>query len=74
MQHVPSISEVRQARRSAHWAERQRRQVEERGPSGLADAWWDRARAICKADPELWNDLARTLENWTGRHDGSHDA
>ncbi|MFI9311186.1 hypothetical protein [Streptomyces triculaminicus] len=74
MQQVPSISEVRQARRAAHWAERQRRQVEARGPSGLADAWWDRARAICKADPELWNDLVRTLENWTGRHDGSHDA
>ncbi|MCX4411631.1 hypothetical protein OG840_61815 [Streptomyces sp. NBC_01764] len=74
MQQLPSVSEVKQARRSAHWAERQRRQVEVRGPAGLADAWWDRARALCKANPELWNDLARTLENWTGRHDGSHDA
>jgi hypothetical protein len=74
VQHVPSTSEVRKARRSAHWAERQARQVQARGPAGLADAWWDRARAICKANPELWNDLARTLENWTSRNDGSHDA
>ncbi|MGW3253547.1 hypothetical protein ACWDCX_23675 [Streptomyces fungicidicus] len=74
MQQVPSTSEVRRARRSAHWEARQARQVAERGPAGLADAWWDRARALCKANPELWNDLARTLENWTSRHDGSHGA
>ncbi|MFF3127783.1 hypothetical protein ACFVRD_37065 [Streptomyces sp. NPDC057908] len=69
MEQVPSISETRRARRAAHWAARQRLQVEERGDAGLADAWWDRARAICKANPELWNDLARTLENWTARND-----
>ncbi|MEU3094805.1 hypothetical protein ABZ690_08285 [Streptomyces sp. NPDC006967] len=74
MQQVPSISEVRRDRRAAHWAARQARQVQARGDAGLADAWWDRARALCKANPELWNDLARTLENWTGRYDGSHDA
>ncbi|GAA3312132.1 hypothetical protein [Streptomyces cinereospinus] len=74
MHQVPSTSEVRRERRAAHWAARQARQVQERGDAGLADAWWDRARAICKANPELWNDLARTLENWTGRHDGSHGA
>ncbi|MFF3958829.1 hypothetical protein ACFYY1_37340 [Streptomyces sp. NPDC001890] len=74
MQQVPSASEDRQARRAAHWAARQTRQVEERGDAGRADAWWDRARAICKSNPELWNDLGRTLENWTGRHDGSHGA
>ncbi|WP_042404512.1 hypothetical protein [Streptacidiphilus carbonis] len=71
---MPPISEARQARRAAHWAARQSRQVELRGPAGLVDAWLDRSRAICKADPELWNDLARTLENWTSRHDGSHGA
>ncbi|MFF0170243.1 hypothetical protein [Streptomyces prasinus] len=74
MQQVPSAADDRQARRAAHWAARQRRQVEMRGDAGRVDAWWDRARAICKANPELWNDLARTLENWAGRHDGSHGA
>jgi hypothetical protein len=69
VEQLPSISEVREARQALHWEERQRRQVAARGPAGLADAWWDRARAICKSDPELWNDLARTLENWTGRND-----
>jgi len=64
----------RRAPRPARGGLRQARQVQERGPAGLADAWWDRARAICKANPELWNDLARTLENWTSRNDGSHDA
>ncbi|WP_455355969.1 hypothetical protein [Streptomyces sp. SYSU K217416] len=71
---MPTISQARKARQAAHWAERQRLQVEARGDAGLADAWWDRARAICKADPELWNDLARTLENWAGRNDSGDGA
>ncbi|NGO48650.1 hypothetical protein G6048_43455 [Streptomyces sp. YC419] len=71
---MPSIDQAREARRAAHWEERQRRQVEARGDAGRADAWWDRARAICKANPELWNDLARTLENWAGRQDSSNGA
>jgi hypothetical protein len=67
VEQVPSIDQVREARRAAHWAPRQHRQVAARGDAGLADAWWDRARAICKANPELWNDLALTLENWAAR-------
>lgn len=69
MEQPPTISQVREARQALHWEARQRRQVEARGDAGLADAWWDRARAICKANPELWNDLALTLENWTARND-----
>lgn len=40
-----------------------------RGPKGVAAVWWDQARAIAtraerEGDPELWEHLARTLENW----------
>jgi hypothetical protein len=40
-----------------------------RGPRGLATVWWDQARAIAaraerRGDPQLWEHLARSLENW----------
>ncbi|RPK69986.1 hypothetical protein EES45_36310 [Streptomyces sp. ADI97-07] len=74
MEQPLTMAEARAARQAAHWEARQRRQVAARGDAGLADAWWDRARAVCKANPELWNDLARTLENWTGRNEMSDGA
>ncbi|MET8945445.1 hypothetical protein ACH4ZX_36655 [Streptomyces sp. NPDC020490] len=72
---MPTIKDAREAKKHQHWLERQRRQVELRGDAGLVDAWWDRVRSICKAraaqgDPEPWQDLARTLENWVQRHSG----
>ncbi|MEU7206144.1 hypothetical protein [Streptomyces sp. NPDC045470] len=67
MAEVRTAAEERAARRRAHWEARQARQVQERGDAGRADAWWDRCRAICKADPEAWRDLALTLENWAAR-------
>lgn len=74
MQQVPTGADVRQARRAAHWAARQARQVEQRGEKGRAEAWWDRVRALCGTDPELWNDLTRTLENWAARNKGDDNA
>ncbi|MFJ3914400.1 hypothetical protein [Streptomyces vinaceus] len=70
---MPTIDEARAAKVREHWAARQERQLAERGPRGLAEAWWDRVRAQCRAaeakgDPELWNVLARTLENFYGSH------
>ncbi|MFD5493368.1 hypothetical protein ACFWH4_10675 [Streptomyces sp. NPDC127091] len=40
-----------------------------RGPKGVAAVWWDQARAYAaradrEGDPEMWDHLARTLENW----------
>ncbi|MFC9954266.1 hypothetical protein ACFVIN_28140 [Streptomyces prasinus] len=40
-----------------------------RGPKGVAAVWWDQARAHAaradrEGDPEMWDHLARTLENW----------
>ncbi|MFH8410367.1 hypothetical protein ACH4FX_37175 [Streptomyces sp. NPDC018019] len=67
MAEVRAAAEERAARRQAHWQARQARQVQQRGHAGLADAWWDRCRVICKAHPEAWQDLALTLENWAAR-------
>ncbi|MEQ6028219.1 hypothetical protein SOM70_37335 [Streptomyces salinarius] len=49
-----------QARQSANLA---------RGPKGIAAVWWDQARAYATraerdGDPEMWDYLARALENW----------
>ncbi|MEU6946612.1 hypothetical protein ABZ957_15490 [Streptomyces sp. NPDC046316] len=70
---MSTIAELRAERVRQHWAERQAQQLATRGPKGLAEAWWDRVRAQCreaeaKGDPELWNVLARTLENFYGSH------
>ncbi|MBZ6086579.1 hypothetical protein KVH15_37045 [Streptomyces olivaceus] len=40
-----------------------------RGPKGVAAVWWDQARALAtraerNGDPEMWDHLARTLQNW----------
>ncbi|MFI9214304.1 hypothetical protein ACIGW7_40015 [Streptomyces sp. NPDC053253] len=70
---MSTIEEARAEKVRQHWAARQERQLAERGPRGLAEAWWDRVRAQCRAaeekgDPELWNVLARTLENFCAGH------
>ncbi|MFL4496468.1 hypothetical protein ACJ6WD_35300 [Streptomyces sp. VTCC 41912] len=76
---MSTIKDARDAKKHEHWAERQRRQIELRGDAGLVDAWWDRVRSICKAqaaqdNPEAWQDLARTLENWVQRHSSGNGA
>lgn len=67
--------ERRRYNQAQHAAERQQWQAR-RGPAGVAAAWWDHARAVCRdqeaADPgrgdAAWNDLARTLEHWASRY------
>ncbi|MFE4058798.1 hypothetical protein ACFXP3_21330 [Streptomyces sp. NPDC059096] len=73
---MSTIGEAREANQRDHWAARQRRQLEERGSKGVAEAWWDRVRAACKQydqqrgpeDPDPWEALARTLENFIEHH------
>ncbi|MFJ9412509.1 hypothetical protein [Streptomyces sp. NPDC101393] len=69
---MSAIEEAREANRQRHWAERQQRQ-QERGPQGIAEAWWDQVKQVCKAEsrngnPEAWEDLSRTLENFLLRY------
>lgn len=64
--------ERRAENRRRHWAARQEREAQ-RGPKGVATAWWDRARMVAaeqerQGNPEAWTDLARFLENYAARY------
>ncbi|MEW1723875.1 hypothetical protein [Streptomyces sp. NPDC093109] len=73
---MATIKEVRKANKRDHWAARQQQQLEARGSKGLAEAWWDRTKAACTKrdaargpeDPDPWQELARTLENFIEHH------
>lgn len=67
-----TAAERRQANRLRHMQQRQQRQAE-RGPRGVAAAWWDTARAVAadqerRGNPAAWEDLARFLENYCQRY------
>ncbi|MTE22613.1 hypothetical protein F0L17_26660 [Streptomyces sp. TRM43335] len=62
----------REENRRRHLAARLAAQGQ-RGPRGVAAAWWDQARAVAAAQeragrPEAWDDLARFLENYCQRY------
>ncbi|MFI8093748.1 hypothetical protein ACIF9R_36485 [Streptomyces sp. NPDC086080] len=68
MSEVVTPEERRYANRVRHLQARQAANAA-RGPKGVAAVWWDHARAVATraeraGDPELWDHLARTLENW----------
>ncbi|MFI8944782.1 hypothetical protein [Streptomyces syringium] len=59
--------------RLEHFKKRQEERAA-RGPRGLAESWIERARAIAvgreeAGDPEVWNDLARTMSIWVSRYE-----
>jgi hypothetical protein len=70
---MSGIEQARQANLAKHWAERQERYAQ-RGPKGIAEAWWDRVKAVGTqreraGDSEVWADLARALENFCARYE-----
>ncbi|MEV6080988.1 hypothetical protein AB0L80_38705 [Streptomyces sp. NPDC052069] len=65
-------AERREFNRRTHAEQRQQRQAE-RGPRGIAAAWWDRARMVAaeqesNGNPAAWDDLAAFLSNYCGRY------
>ncbi|MGA5552629.1 hypothetical protein [Streptomyces pseudogriseolus] len=68
MSEVITPEQRRYMNRLRHLQQRQEAN-QARGPRGVAASWWDHARAIATraerdGNPELWDHLARALENW----------
>ncbi|MFI6503705.1 hypothetical protein [Nonomuraea typhae] len=65
-------AERRAYNRRQHAQQRQQDQAG-RGPRGLAELWWDQARAVAHdraaaGDERVWSDLALTLNNFCDRY------
>ncbi|MEW2553678.1 hypothetical protein AB0957_18325 [Streptomyces zhihengii] len=72
MDQAQTRAERRALNQRRHAEQRQQAQ-QDRGPRGVAELWWDQARAIARAraeggDETAWNDLATTLANYCDRY------
>ncbi|MFI6498711.1 hypothetical protein [Nonomuraea typhae] len=69
----PMTRAERRAYNQRRHAEQRQARAAERGPQGMADLWWERARKIARnrveaGDEQVWADLALTLNNFCDRY------